>query len=76
LNLIEFRRAMCCRGWAYRRRRKGEMVFGTRFPNGKGVTRVISTAMAGLISFPPQEFAKLLSQLAAHDVGFDPRRIA
>lgn len=73
MNPIELRRAMSRRGWSYSRRKRGEAVFGIRFPSGKGATKVVSLEAISLLNLSVRGLANYLTVSAAYSAGFDPR---
>lgn len=75
MSPIELRRAMKRRGWSYSRRAKGEALFAVRFPNGFGVTQVVSMVAIGMLAMSPSQLANYLTLDAAHSARFDLQRV-
>jgi len=73
MKAVRLARHMRAMGWRYGRRRKGEALFGIRFPNGKGVTRVVQLIMLPDLQMSPQQLAAFLTLDAALAAGHDPR---
>jgi hypothetical protein len=75
LSPIELARQMRKRGWCYSRRRRGQATFGVRFPNGKGVTRVLELGLVSRLEISAAQLADYLSAEAASSVRYDARTL-
>ncbi len=75
MSPIEFARAMRLRGWRYRRRKKGEALFGYGFPGGGGITRVFDITHLAACNFRPRDLAEFITgeaRLAGRAMGKAP----
>ena len=73
MDPVLFAREMRKRGWRYRRRQRGEALFGIRFGRGPGVTQAISLAELVHLKIGERQLAEHLTDDAALTAGYDRR---
>jgi len=73
MDVIKFAREMRARGYRHTRRRRGEVIFGIRFPNRLGVSRVFDVELLGQAEIQPHALADLSLRQDALSAGFDLR---
>ena len=69
MSPIRLAREMRRLGWSYARRRRGEATFGIRFPNGRGVTRVLALEAVADATLDERCMAKFMTGEAASAAG-------